>query len=164
MADHELRRDSQDRRSYVLPGIGTLRFTGLASRGAVAEADGSTWQFSRRGFWQRGIEAADAEGRVVGVFEPNALRRGGHLHWDGWELELRPASSWKERYSLADGTRELARLDGKGWGSRPVVVTISDETATDHGLLLFTAFVVRGLAGDADAGAAAGATTAATGG
>ena len=97
MADHELRRDSQDRRSYVLPGIGTLRFTGLASRGAVAEADGSTWQFSRRGFWQRGIEAADAEGRVVGVFEPNALRRGGHLHWDGWELELRPASSWKGR-------------------------------------------------------------------
>jgi hypothetical protein len=164
MADLELRRDSHDRRSYVLPGIGTLRLAGLASRSAVAEADGATWQISRRGFWQRSIEATDAEGRVAGLFEPNALRRGGRLRWDGRELELRPASSWKERYSLADGTRELALLDGKGWGSRRVVVTVSDESAIDPGLLLFAAFVVRGLAGDADTAAAAGATTAATGG
>ena len=60
--------------------------------------------------------------------------------------------------------RESCAAGRQGLGPRPVVVTISDETATDHGLLLFTAFVVRGLAADADSAAAAGATTAATGG
>jgi hypothetical protein len=106
----------------------------------------------------RGIAARDAEGREVGEFEPNRLRRGGALRWDGRELRLRPASAWRERYALADGEHELALFDGKGWGSRPVKVSVDDLGAVDPGLLLFAAFVVRSLA--EDAGAAAGGAVA----
>jgi len=67
---------------------------------------------------------------------------------------LRPASRWRERYALADGDRELAVLDGKGWGKRPVKITTEDPAAVEPGLLLFAVFVVRGLAEDAGAAAA----------
>jgi hypothetical protein len=50
----------------------------------------------------------------------------------------------------------LAVFEGKGWGRRPVKVTVDDPRALDPGLLLFAAFVVRGLGEDASA--AAGAT------
>jgi hypothetical protein len=69
---------------------------------------------------------------------------------------LRPASRWRERYALADGDHELAVFEGKGWGRRPVKITVDDPRAPDPGLLLFAAFVVRGLGEDASA--AAGAT------
>ena len=109
------------------------------------------------------IEATDAAGTAVGEFEPRSLRRGGTLRWAGREFALRPASSWRERYALADGDREIAVLDGKSWGRRPVKVTVDDSEAVEPGLLLFAAFVVRGLAEDAGSAAGAGATTAATG-
>ena len=102
-------------------------------------------------------------GTVVGEFEPRSLRRGGTLRWAGRELALRPASSWRQRYALADGDREVAVLDGKSWGKRPVRITLDDPGAIEPGLLLFAAFVVRGLAEDAGSAAAAGASTAATG-
>jgi hypothetical protein len=86
------------------------------------------------------------------------------LRWAGRELELRAASTWRARYALADRDRELAVLDGKSWGRRPVKITVDDLGALDPGLLLFAAFVVRGLAEDAGGDAAAGASTAATGG
>ena len=76
---------------------------------------------------------------------------------------MRPASSWRDRYALADGDRELAILEGKSWGRRPVKFALDDPEAVDAGLLLFAAFVVRGLAEDAGA-SAAGASVAATGG
>jgi hypothetical protein len=99
----------------------------------------------------------------VGEFEPRGLRRGGTLRWAGRELTLRPASRWRERYALADGDRELAVFDGKGWGRRPVKVSVDDPEALEPGLLLFAVFVVRGLAADAG-DAAAGAGTAASSG
>jgi len=163
MADLELTRTPQDRRLYALEGVGTLRLQGFASRSATAEADGTSWRIARRGFWQRRIVAADPTGTAVGEFEPRSLRRGGTVRWAGRELTLRPASSWRERYALADGDRELAVLDGKGWGRRPVRVTIDDPEAVAPGLLLFAAFVVRGLAEDAGSAAGAGASAAATG-
>ena len=103
-------------------------------------------------------------GTVTGEFEPRGLRRGGTVRWAGREFALRPASSWRERYALADGDRELALLDGKGWGRRPVKVTVDDPDAVEPGVLLFAAFVVRGLAEDAQGAAGAGASAAATGG
>ena len=137
-----------------------LRLKGIAARAATAEADGRTWQIAHRRFWQRGIQATDEAGTVVGEFEPRNLRRGGMLRWSGRELTLRPASRWRERYALADDDRELAVLDGKGWGRRPVKVTVDDPPAVEPGLLLFVTFVVRGRAEDAAAAAAtAGATT-----
>jgi hypothetical protein len=139
MADVELTRSADDRRLYDLAGVGTLRLEGWSSRKAM--------------------EATDAAGEVVGEYEPRgALRRGGLVRWAGRELELRPASRWRERYALADGDRELAAFDGKGWGKRPVKVTLDDADALQPGLVLFAAFVVRGLAEDAGSAAAAGAS------
>ncbi len=86
------------------------------------------------------------------------MRRGGALRWGGRELALRPASRWRERYALVDGERELVLLDGKGWGKRPVTVTVDDPGAVELGLLLFAAFGVRGLAEDTNAAAASAST------
>ncbi len=143
--------------------MGALRLGGIFSRGATARAGGASWSFVRRGLWDRTIEARDAAGAEVGSFGPRAIRRGGTLRWGGREFELRPVSSWKERYALLDGGRELARLDGKGWGKRPVAVSIDEPGAVEPGLLLFAVYLVRRLAEDANTAAGAGSTGAATG-
>ncbi len=163
MIELELTRTPGERRLYALERIGSLRFEGLLGRRATAEAGRSRWQFDRHGFWRRAMRATDAAGAVVGEFEPRRLRRGGTLHWAGRELTLRPASHWRERYALVADDRELAILDGKGWGRRPVTVMAEAPNAIEPGLLLFAAFVVRALAEDAQSDAAA-ATTAATAG
>jgi hypothetical protein len=131
----------------------------LFGRSAIAETDGSSWTFARSGFWRRRIEATDETGGVAGEFEPRTLRRGGSLRWSGHELRLEPASMWRERYALADGDRELALLDGKGWGKRPVRVTVVDAEPIDPALLLFATFIVRGLAEDASSAGAGGAAS-----
>jgi hypothetical protein len=158
MAELELTRATDDRRRYVLEGVGTLRFErGLGVRRATAESGDRTWRLTTR-FWRRSVEAADETGTPVGSFDPRALRRGGALEWGGRHLQLRPASVWRERYALADGDRELAVFDAKGWGKRPVRVTVDDPTALEPGLLLFAAFVARGLAEHGSTAASAGAT------
>src|SRR6266516_1924971 len=81
MADLELKRTPGDRRLYVLEGVGTLRFSGFASRTATAEAGGSSWRIARRGFWQRVIQATDELGSAAGEFELRGLRRGGTVRW-----------------------------------------------------------------------------------
>jgi hypothetical protein len=154
MTDLELTRVPGDRRLYAIEGVGMLRLEGFASRAASADADGRRWWIARRGFWRRTIQATDEAGAVVGEFEPRSLRRGGELRWGTGKLTLRPASHWRQRYALADGLRELALLDGKSWGRRPVRVTLDDAEAIDPGLLLFAVFVVRGLSEDAGAAAA----------
>jgi hypothetical protein len=63
---------------------------------------------------------------------------------------------WASRAARADGDHELAVFEGRGWGGRPVKITVDDPRALDPGLLLFAAFVVRGLGEDASA--AVGAT------
>jgi hypothetical protein len=163
MADLELTRSAHDRRLYVLEGVGTLRLGGLFSRSGVAEAGGRRWTLARRGLLGRPIEAMGDDGAVVGAFAGRAIRRGGALHWGEREYVLRPASAWRERYALALGDRELALLDGKGWGKRPVRVTVDDPSALDPGLLLFAAFVVHAAAEDAGSAAAAGGSAAAAG-
>ncbi len=151
MPEIELTRSREDRKLYVLDGVGALRLRGWTSRGARAETDGRNWEIERRGIFTATFEATDASGTTVGAFHGRTLRRGGTLSWDRRELTLRPASAWRSRYALADGERELAVLTGKGGGKRPVKVEIDDLGAVDPGLLLFTAFVVRGLAEDASA-------------
>src|SRR5262245_44144048 len=164
MAELELSRAPNDRRLFTLGDVGSIRFGGFLSRAATAESQGRRWRFSRRGFWGARSAAVDDAGATVGRFEPRGIRRGGAISWGDRALTLRPASAWRERYALADGEQELALLDGKGWGSRPVSIEIDDAAALDRGLLLFAAFVVRGLADDAGAVAGASASTAATGG
>ncbi len=162
MAELQLQRTA--RRTYAVDGIGSLRFDGVFSRAATAQAGGLTLRFARPRLWARTIEATGATGQGVGSFEPRTFRRGGALRWGGRDLSLRAASAWRERYALADGDTELAVLDGKGWGRKPVKISIDDPAAVDPGLLLFAAFVVRGLAEDASSVAGATASTAATSG
>ncbi len=136
--------------------MGTLRLHGLFSRSATAEAGGARWRLARRGVWGYPITATDDAGAVVGTFEKRTLRRGGTLRWNGRELALRPDGAWRERYVLADGERELAAIEGKGWGKRPVKVTVGALAASDDpGLLLFAAFVVRAVIEDVAAAAGA---------
>jgi hypothetical protein len=161
MPELELTRTREDRKLYALDGVGTLRLKGWLSRTATATAGERSWELSRRGVFKTVVEAVDAAGSVVGAFDPRVIRRGGELRWGDRTLRLRPASAWKERYALADGERELAVFDGRGWGKRPVKVTVDDLAAVEPGLLLFTAYVVRGLAEDASA--AASGTAAAAG-
>ena len=152
MGEIELTRSPGDRRLYELAGVGTLRVAGWTSRSATAEAAAQRWELGRRGVFSSAMEAIDAAGAVAGEFKGRALRRGGTLIWGARELELRPSSMWKERYALADGERELATIEGKGWGKRPVKVTVEDAAgALDPGLLLFAVYVVRALAEDAAA-------------
>jgi hypothetical protein len=157
----ELRRSDGDRRRYLLDGVGSIRLGGLLGRSAVAEADGRRWTLGRRGFWRTTVYADDATGVEVGRFEPRSIRRGGTLSWDGRELLLSPSSAWRSRYALTEGEIELATFEGKGWGRRPVAVTLHGEGVQDPGLLLFAAFVVRGLAEDDGSSAAVVSSTAA---
>jgi hypothetical protein len=158
----ELTRAPNDRRLYRIDEVGSVRLEGFFSRTAIAEAGGRSWHFGRRGFWQRDLEAADETGAVVGEFLPRSIRRGGALRWDGRELTVQAVSPLRERYVLGEGDRDLALLDGKGWGRRPVKITLADPSAIDPGLLLFAAFVVHQLAVNAGSGAAA-SSVAATG-
>jgi hypothetical protein len=151
--DLELTRDPTDRRVYVLDGVGSLRLEGWGKRRATLDAKGRSWHAVPAGFWKRRVEVTDAAGAPVAAFEPRSVKRGGVLRVGGRELEIAPASRWKERYALTDGERELAVLEAKGWGKRPVRVAVDDPSAVEPLLLLFTAFIVRRLAEDAAAAA-----------
>lgn len=165
LTDLELVRTPGDRRTYRLGDLGTLQITGFWGRSAVATADdGRTWRLDRTSLWRSSSAAIDGDGREAGRFDARSIARGGDLTWEGRSYELRPASSWRERYALVVGDREVAVIDGRGWGKRPVGVTIA-ASGLDPGLLLYVAYVVRSLAEDAS-GAAGGsaATVAATSG
>lgn len=163
MTEFELTRTRGDRRLYALEGIGTVRLEGMFAHSATAEASGRAWHFSRRGFWQRIIEATDEAGTVEGEFVPRDIRRGGTLHWGGRELTLHPVSPLRERYTLSDSDRDLVLLDAKSWGRRPVKLTLVDREAIESGLLLFTAFVVHQLAVKAANATSASSTAALSG-
>jgi hypothetical protein len=73
---------------------------------------------------------------------------------------LHPVSAFRERYVLSENDRDLVLLDGKGWGRRPVKITLADPGAIDPGLLLFAAFVVDQLATNSSNGSSAGSVAA----
>ena len=159
MTELELTRTPHDRRLYTLEGVGTIRLEGLFSNSATAHAGGDTWCIARRGLWHPIIEATDVAGVVVGSFIPRDIRRGGTLRWAGHDLRLRPVSALRERYALREGETDLAVLDGKSWGKRPIKITLPEPDAIEPGLLLFAAVVVHRLAVNADS-SAAGSTAA----
>ena len=163
MIELDLTRTAGDRRRYHLDGVGSLRLEGFFSRGATAEAATGTWHFGRHGFWQRQMEATGPAGDVAGEFAPRSIRRGGALLWGDRELTLQPISPLRERYLLAEGDREIARIDGRSWGRRPVTVTLAEPEAIDPGLLLFACYVVRQLAHNADDSSSGSTTVVAAG-
>jgi hypothetical protein len=159
--DLELKRTSRDRDLYELEGVGTLRLEGRITGRATAEAGSNRWDIARRGLWRQ-LQATDALGTVVGAFD-RRLIGGSRLHWRDRRYTLRRASVWRERYALAEGDREVALLDAKGWGKRPVRISVDNPSALDPGLLLFAAFVADTLAGDSSAGSTAAFTVTAGG-
>jgi hypothetical protein len=165
MPELELTRTRDDKKLYVLEGVGSLRLRGWWGRTASAEtaAGDRSWELEQRGVFKSSIEAYDSAGTSVGAYEPRTFRRGGALTWQGHAYGLRPASAWKERYALTSGegdsARELAIVEGKGWGKRPVRVDVPDLTTLPSGLLLFTVFIVRALAEDASTAATGAATS-----
>jgi hypothetical protein len=163
MVDLELTRARDDRRLYSLGDVGTLRLEGAFSRSATATAEGRNWRISRRGFWQRELQATDAAGRVAGEFIPRGIRRGGTITWAGRQFTLHPAGPLRERYVLAADERDLALIEGRTWGKKPVHLKLVEHDPPTPGLLLFAAFVVRQLAVNA-ANAAAGGGAAAVAG
>jgi hypothetical protein len=164
MIDLELRRVPNDRRTYRLDEIGTVRLEGWSGRTGSAQADGRrSWRFIRRGSWKRTIKADNAAGATVGDFTPRDLRRGGRLRWGTRELRLDPVGM-RERYVLSENGHNLAVLSGKGWGKRPVKMTVANPRAIDPGLLLFAAFAVHQLARDSfNAASASSAAVASSG-
>jgi hypothetical protein len=154
MSELRLTRARGDRRSYTLERVGTLRFEGLTSGRATAEAAGLRWRLGRSGLLWHSIEAIDASGTVVGRFERRLLERGGSLRWSGHKLALEKDGFWRQRYALIDGGRRLATIPGNGWGGSGTTLTVEDVAAIDPGLLLFAAFVARMIARDAKSGAA----------
>jgi hypothetical protein len=163
LTELELTRVPDDRRLYRLDGIGTVRLEGWFGRSGSAEVDGRRWRFCRRGLWRRLIQATDISGALASEFAPRDIRRGGALRWGTRELELKPLGM-RERYALVENERDLAHFDAKGWGKRPVKVTLTaDRDEIQAELLLFAAFIVHQLASDANTAASTGATVASTG-
>src|SRR4051812_26576381 len=105
MRELQLTRTPGDRRAYALEDVGTLRLEGWFARRATIDAGGRSWSVARRGVLTAVIEAHDASGTTAGTYRGRGLRRGGTLTWAGRDLTLRPASTWRERYALADGDR-----------------------------------------------------------
>jgi hypothetical protein len=160
MPELELTRTREDRKLYALDGVGTVRLQGWSANRATIESAGRTWRVERRGLFSPVTEALDADGGVVGEYHGKAFGRSGSVRWTGRDLTLRAASRWRSKYALADGERELAVFDGKGWGKRPVSIVIDDPSAISGGLILFVAFVVRNLAENANTAAGGGAVAA----
>jgi hypothetical protein len=149
------------KRLYSIDGIGTLRLEKAFWNAAAAEAGGRSWRFGCRGWFRRRIEATDETGRPAGSFESSrGFRRGGTVHWEGRDFALRSRSTWKaQRFVLLDGDRDTAVFKGRASDRRPVTVSIDEPGALDAGLLLFVAFVVRGLVLDAFVAVGAAAAT-----
>ena len=164
LIDLELVRSPDDRRAYALGDVGRLRVTGFWARNATAEAGDRSWQLVRTSMWTTASTATDDHGVEAGRFAPRTIRRGGTLTWGARSYELQPASTFSERYALVEDGAEVARFTGKAWGRKRVVISVDQRWRLDPGLLLYAAFVVRGLAEDASAsaGGSTAAVTAAT--
>src|SRR3954468_7886272 len=104
MPELELTRTREDRKLYVLEGVGTLRLRGWLTKSATADAGARSWGLSRGGGFTPGTEAFDAAGTLVGSFGGRTIKRGGTLSWGGRELTLQPASMFKDRYALIDAS------------------------------------------------------------
>ena len=165
MTEFELSRAPGDRRLYSIPGVGTLRDDGFrAGTTTATSADGeASWTFSKHGFWRRTIHATDAGGAVIGEFTGRTLSRGGDLRWDGRDMTVDATSVWRSRFALVEDGRDLVVLDAKGWGKRPVIMTVEEPGAVEPGLLLFATFVVRRIASDSSSDGGGSSAAAASG-
>ena len=114
--------------------------------------DGTEWKLERAAMSQK-AKALDATGGEAATFEPKGVfKRGGELRTGGHSYELRPASNWKTRYAIAEGERELATLETKGWSQHRVAISLEADVPSE--VLLMACWLVRSFADDSAAATA----------
>jgi hypothetical protein len=139
-----------DKRLYSLDGVGTLS----PREGVLERGDGPGGREELALRLPRMVPPAHRGDRRDGpadrTFESNrGFRRGGTVRWERRDFTLQSRSTWKaQRFALLEGDRDMAVFEGRAYDRRPVTVSI-EPGALDAGLLLFVAFVVRGLVLDA---------------
>jgi len=151
MSELRLTRSPEDRKLFVLAGVGTIRNGRWFKRSAELCAEtGDSWQVDRKGFRARpvftdGVGGEPARFEVYGTF-----KRGGRLEIAGaGTYELKPASHFKERYALSAEGRELATIEASGWSAkRPVTVEVGGQTEVDDLVLLAACWMVQQYAQD----------------
>jgi hypothetical protein len=157
MAELRLRRDREDRKRYVLDGVGELRLGRWYRRGATISSDsGASWELRSSG-WSSVVTATDAGGREAATYRPRgALKRGGEIMVaEGDTFELKPSSNWRNRYALWSGESELAAVETKGWSGQEVAVDLSDDRLVEALVLLMACYLVRRFGEDSSSAAAA---------
>ena len=160
MFELELTRAREDRRTYRLEGIGSLRRTALFSSATIATSEsGDTWELRQRGLTGRRADAVAGDGTTAGEFDTERfVDHGGTLTWRGAAFSVRSTRSWATQYTLADGDRDLLVVDVRGWGKRPATVRLAD-LSIDPGLVLYFTWLVQTFnASDSSAAATAAAT------
>jgi hypothetical protein len=161
MAELRLRRDPGDRKRYVLDGVGEMRVGKWYERGATLLADsGESWEM-KPATWTSSVTATDSSGAEAATYEPRgAFKRGGEIQLParGERYDLKPSSSWRNRYGLWTGDAELAAVETTGWSGQEVAVGVSEGASVDPLLLLMACFLVRRFGEDEAAAGAAGVT------
>lgn len=157
MGDLALVRSADDRRRYDIDGVGSLRRVGLFSRTTLLFPDGGEPLTAQSRVSLSGAaEVVAPGGDVVGEFAEQALLgHGGDLTWRGRRLRLGSGTVLISRYVLRDGDTTLLEVQARGWGDRPVDVSLGEE-AVDPGLVLFALWLTQGFVDhDSRPGAAA---------
>ena len=167
MSELRLTRSPEDRKLFVLAGVGTIRNGRWFKRSAELCAEtGDSWQVDRKGFRARPVFTDGVGGEPARFEAYGTFKRGGRLEIAGaGTYELKPASHFKERYALSAEGREPATIEASGWSAkRPVTIEVGGQTEVDDLVLLAACWMVQQYAQDLSAAAAAGSAAAAGGG
>lgn len=113
MPELELTRSPDDRKRFVLEGVGELRKDGwMKQSSTLTAADGRIWTADRKGLRQRVVIADQAGGEPARFEAAGTFKRGGRLTVGEEVYELGASSRWKERYALVRDGQESR--DGRG--------------------------------------------------
>jgi hypothetical protein len=143
MARLALTRSPEDRKLYVLPGVGELRVARWPGKAVEATAGGRTYTFAPRGQEHRVPTATDAFGAEVGH-----QHGSWSLIWRSakWDLDFMPDISGSYALRRRGEEREVAYLALTGWGKRPVPIVLDDDARLDPGLVLFAMYLMNRFA------------------
>ena len=156
VTDVHLTQDSNDKRVFVMEGLGRVVLVPKRWFGAVRiEADAMpawTVDVPAWGAMKR-FEAVEEGGAGAATFTQGTARavgRGGVIVSGGRELDLVPdadRSLTTGPWVLREDDREIARFPRQGWGVWTTTITVTDEDAChrDARLTLFAAWVASRL-------------------
>ena len=147
----QLTRSSEDRKTFILGGVGKIRHRGWLKRSADLFAQsGETWRVDRKGLRQRPVFADSAGAEPLRFEASGAFKRGGKLETTaGVAYDLKPSSRLRERYALTSGEGELATIEAGGWRpKRPVTVNLVGGAEIDDLILLGACWLAQQFAQD----------------